>query len=366
MLSGHRFRLRTGDGWVSAEKGYLREVGNLLFHLALLALLGSVGIGGIFGYKANRLLVTGDSFANTVTALDQFRPGRLVSAADLQPFSVTLDNFSARYVTSGEQRGQPASFDATLSYTERPGAPARRYSLRVNHPLEVDDVRVFLIGHGYAPEFRVTDSAGRVVFSGAVPFIPVEQVGLTSDGVIKVPDASPDQLGFAGVFLPTMVDVGGSLRSAFPAALNPRVSLLAYAGNLGMNSGPAQSVYQLDTGGLRQLPVAPQALAVGQSMKLPNGPARSPSPATGSGSAWPSPTTPGSCPRCGQGSRRWPACCCRSWSGGAGSSCAPTPGPMAAQWSTSAGWPGPTRPAGWRTSSPAWPPSSAKPTTGGH
>ena len=39
--AGKRFRLRTGDGWVSAEKGYLREVGNLLFHIALLALLAS-------------------------------------------------------------------------------------------------------------------------------------------------------------------------------------------------------------------------------------------------------------------------------------------------------------------------------------
>src|SRR5580700_6615835 len=40
-LSAKRFRLRTGPGWVAAEKGYLREVGNLLFHMALLSLLGS-------------------------------------------------------------------------------------------------------------------------------------------------------------------------------------------------------------------------------------------------------------------------------------------------------------------------------------
>jgi cytochrome c biogenesis protein len=271
MLSGKRFRLRTGDGWVAGEKGYLREVGNLLFHIALLALLGSVGLGGVFGYKANRLLVVGDSFANTVTALDQFRPGRLVSPADLQPFSVTLDNFNASYVTSGGQRGQPSGFDAAVSYSARPGDPARRFSLRVNHPLDVDEVRVFLIGHGYAPEFRITDGTGRVVFNDAVPFIPVEQAGLTSDGVIKVPDASPKQLGFAGVFLPTMVEVGGSLQSAFPAALNPRVSLLAYDGNLGMNAGPPQSVFELDTASLHRLPVAPQPLAVGQSMKLPGG-----------------------------------------------------------------------------------------------
>jgi hypothetical protein len=60
-----------------------------------------------------------------------------------------------------------------------------------------DGVRVFLIGHGYAPVFRITDGTGRVVFNGPVPFIAVEQAGLTSEGVIKVPDAHPRQLGFA-------------------------------------------------------------------------------------------------------------------------------------------------------------------------
>ena len=271
LLARKRFRLRTGDGWVAAEKGYLREVGNLIFHIALLALLGAVALGGLFGYKANRLLVVGSSFANTPTALDQFRPGRLVSPTDLQPFSVALDNFTASYVTAGLQRGQPSVFDAAVSYTAAPGDPVRHDNIRVNHPLQVDGVRVYLIGHGYAPVFRVTDGTGRVVFNQPVPFIPVEQAGLTSDGVIKVPDANPSELGFAGVFLPTMVDVDGTLHSAFPAALNPRVSLLAYAGNLGMNSGQPQSVYQLDTSGLHRLPVAPDPLSVGQSMKLPGG-----------------------------------------------------------------------------------------------
>ncbi len=271
VLSGRRFRLRTGPGWVSAEKGYLREAGNLLFHIALLGCLVSIGLGGLFGYKADRLLVTGTSFANTVTALDEFHPGRLVSPGDLQPFTVSLDHFSASYVTSGPLTGQPASFVAAIRYSASPQGPVRSYSLQVNHPLVVDGVRVFLIGHGYAPTFRVTDGTGHVVFDGPVPFIPVETSGLTSEGAIKVPDATPRQLGFAGVFLPTAVDAGGRLESAFPAPLRPMVSLVSYAGNLGMNSGPPQSVYTLNTAGLRRLPITPQPLAVGQSMKLPGG-----------------------------------------------------------------------------------------------
>ena len=271
VLKARKFRLRTGDGWVSAEKGYRRELGNLLFHLALLGLLGAVALGGVFGYKANRLLVSGTSFANTVTALDEYHPGRLVSAADLQPFTITLNRFEASYVRSGQLRGQPSSFNAYLSYSAQPGAANQRYDLRVNHPLNVDGVKVYLIGHGYAPVFKVTDGTGKVVFDQPVPFIAVNTAGLTSEGVVKVPDARPDQLGFAGVFLPTTVDAGGTLESVFPAPLNPRVSLISYKGNLGMNSGQSQSVYQLNTAGLTELPVPPRPLAPGQSIKLPGG-----------------------------------------------------------------------------------------------
>jgi cytochrome c biogenesis protein len=270
-LSAKRFRMRTGPGWVSAEKGYLREVGNLLFHIALLGLLVSIGLGGLFGYKADRLLVAGTSFGNTVTALDEFHPGRLVGPGNLQPFTVTLDHFSASYVTSGTLLGQPAAFNAQIRYSASPTDRMHSYDLTVNHPLIVDGARVFLIGHGYAPEFRITDGTGRVVFDGAVPFIPVETSGLVSEGAIKVPDASPQGLGFVGVFLPSAIDVGGRLESYFPAPDNPMVSLVSYAGNLGMNSGPSQSVYSLDTAGLHELAVSPRPLAVGQSIKLPNG-----------------------------------------------------------------------------------------------
>src|SRR5262249_58011303 len=102
-------------------------------------------------------------------------------------------------------------------------------------------------------------------------FIPVYISVYASEGVVKVPDAHPRQLGFAGVFLPTAVDFGGQLQSAFPAPYRPRVSLVSFAGNLGMNSGLPQSVYQLDTHGLHRLPVAPRPLAPGQSIKLPGG-----------------------------------------------------------------------------------------------
>jgi cytochrome c biogenesis protein len=277
VLSGHGFRLRRPAGdeateagpWVSAEKGYLREAGNLLFHLALLGVLVSVALGGLFGYKADRLLVQGQTFADTASALDEFHPGRFVTGADLGRFTMTLDKFTANYISSGEQAGQPSSFDARVTYTEQAGGPARTADLDVNRPVAVDGAKVYLIGHGYAPVFKVTDPSGKVVYDQATPFVADAAGNFLSEGVVKVPDAQPDQLGFTGIFVPTAVSVGGTLESVFPAADNPVVSLIAYAGNLGEDSGPSQSVYQLDTTGMQRLTARPQVLKPGQSLTLP-------------------------------------------------------------------------------------------------
>ncbi|MBV9380013.1 MAG: cytochrome c biogenesis protein ResB, partial [Streptosporangiaceae bacterium] len=256
VLARRGFRLRrapAAETWVSAERGYLREAGNLLFHLALLGVLVSIALGGLFGYKADKLLVAGQTFADTRSALDEFHPGRLVGGGDLPPFTITLNQFAASYLESGPDRGQPSFFDARISYTASPGDPARSYDLEINRPLSVDSTKVYLIGHGYAPVFRVTDARGQVVYNAATPFIPGSTGNFLSEGVVKVPGAQPQQLGFLCVFVPTAVDVGGTLESVFPAAGNPAVSLIAYAGDLGMNSGVPQSVYQLDTAGMRRL-----------------------------------------------------------------------------------------------------------------
>jgi cytochrome c biogenesis protein len=276
LLGGHRFRLRRAEGagsghWVSAEKGYLREAGNLLFHLALLGVLVSIALGGLFGYKADKLLVEGQQFADTPAALDEIHPGRLVSGSDFAPFTITLNSFSASYYTSGDSRGQPSNFQANVTYTASPGAAPASYHIRINDPLSVDSTKVYLIGHGYAPVFQVTTAHGQVVYNEATPFIPANTGTLLSDGVVKVSEGSPSQLGFMGVFVPTAVSVGGSLESAFPAADNPVVSLIAYSCASCMNSAAPQSVYQLDTTGMQKLTAHPHLLFPGQSWSLPGG-----------------------------------------------------------------------------------------------
>lgn len=274
VLGGHRFRVRRPDAgdttfWVSAEKGYLREAGNLMFHLSLLGILVCVAVGGLFGYRADKLLVEGQNFADTVTALDEFYPGRFAGGSDLAPFDLTLNKFTASYITSGQNAGQPSEFSANVTYTPTPGAAAKTFDLQVNRPLNVDSVKVYLIGHGYAPVFRVTDGQGKVVYDQATPFIPANTATYLSDGVVKAPSAAPDQLGFMGVFVPTAATSNGTLESVFPAANYPAVSLIGYSGNLGMNNGQPQSVYQLDTTAMSKVSATPKLLLPGQTWRLP-------------------------------------------------------------------------------------------------
>jgi cytochrome c biogenesis protein len=274
LLKGRRFRVDAHDDHVAAEKGYLRETGNLVFHLALLVLLFAVGSGSVFGYKGNVVLTEGDGFSNALTSYDAFKGGRAFSSSDLPPFTVWLDSFKAGYIPEGENRGQPTSFDARIRYQKGLGTPIRGYHLQVNHPLNVDGARVHLLGHGYSPRFTVRDGKGQIAYQGAVPFLPVNEATYTSEGVIKVPDAQPDQLGFIGLFWPTAVpDPQGKVTSAFPAAWNPQVALFAFKGDLGLSNGAPQSVYKLDTAKLKPLVMGNKTkpLAAGQTETLPGG-----------------------------------------------------------------------------------------------
>ncbi|MBU6347329.1 MAG: cytochrome c biogenesis protein ResB, partial [Actinomycetales bacterium] len=99
------WRVRIGDDYVSAERGYTREFGNLIFHLALLGLLVAVGVGSSFGFRGTVIVREGSGFANNVTQYDSFTPGRSYSAGELPPFSFTLTDFYAKYQFGGMQSG---------------------------------------------------------------------------------------------------------------------------------------------------------------------------------------------------------------------------------------------------------------------
>jgi cytochrome c biogenesis protein len=267
-LRGRRFRVTTSADSVNAENGYLRESGNLLFHLSLLGILAGIASGALLGFTGTVLVKDGEGFSDTPSQYDGFSPGRMLDTQHLPPFGFTLKSFNASYVTDGATRGAASSFDARVTFQSSPSASARPVDIRVNHPLGAGGANIYLVGHGYAPTFVVRDGSGKEVFNDAVAFLP-QDGAFTSTGVVKVPDASPSQLGFSGLFLPTAyLDPKRGPISVFPAADNPVVVLVGYAGDLGLNSGIPQSVYSLDTA--RLVAKKSAVLTPGQTLTLPN------------------------------------------------------------------------------------------------
>jgi cytochrome c biogenesis protein len=258
-----------GGRALSAEKGYLRETGNLLFHVSLVVLLVGVAMGGLFGFRGTVLVKEGDGFANTVLAYDDMDPGRRFDAERLVPFNFALDDFQGTY----DDNGAALTFLATLRYAPSFAEPTEPYELRVNHPLTVGGAKTYLQGHGYAPRVVVTDVAGNRL-EQTVACLP-QTVTFLSTCTIKVPDAAGEQLAFEGVFTPTTVQdpETGRVTSVYPAPENPALTLLAYRGDLGLDAGTPQSVYQLeDRSRLRLIgDGTPVKLAEGQTWALPGG-----------------------------------------------------------------------------------------------
>ncbi len=276
---GYRVQRYDGRGSfsVSAERGYLRETGNLMFHIALLGVLLAVGIGGGFAYTGQRVIVQGTTFLNSVgTDYSSFNPGRFVDPDSLTPYTMMLDRFDVTYqpIGSGAQ-GQAGDFVAHLT-TQLPGHKAVDDEIRVNHPLSIGGDRVYLMGNGYAPTVTVRNPAGDVVFHDSIPFLPQDN-NLTSRGIIKVADGLSQQLGMVALFYPTQVKNSiGLFSSGYPALLNPVLSINVYEGDLGINDGIPRSVYALDTTGMTQLTGAKTGvdsleLAPGQTVDLPRG-----------------------------------------------------------------------------------------------
>lgn len=265
---------------LSAEKGYLREVGNLVFHFSLLALLIAVAVGKLFGYEGSVIQQVGQPFCSvSPVQYDNFRPGLTVDGTDMTPFCLQIKDFQSTWSPSG----QALSFHTDVDYQAagETGSdvwhPAR---VQVNDPLRMSGERLYLLGHGYAPQIKVTFPGGQVREYSA-PFISNDPM-LLSTGAIKITDPpgvpadqlTQHQLAIAGLFAPTAAEHGGIMTSVFPAADKPGIAVDIYRGDLGMEGGRPQSVYaisqeQVDKGALKKLDRV--NLNVGDTTKLDDG-----------------------------------------------------------------------------------------------
>ncbi|HZK60335.1 MAG TPA: cytochrome c biogenesis protein ResB, partial [Cryobacterium sp.] len=222
------------------------------------------------------VLVEGQTFVNTLLAYDSFNPGRFFSDSSLDPYKLTLNDFSVTYETKNlKAYGQPIDFGAAVTVTRR-GEEPQKGEVKVNDPLRTGGTDIYLLGNGYAPTITVKDPAGTVVFTDSVPFLP-QDANLTSLGVVKVPDGLAKQLGMIGFFYPTQATAkSGAFYSSYPDLEYPLLTLNVYAGDLGLNKGVPTSVYSLNTDKMKQLTggktgVKSLELKPGETQQLPNG-----------------------------------------------------------------------------------------------
>ncbi|HEU4330502.1 MAG TPA: cytochrome c biogenesis protein ResB [Lapillicoccus sp.] len=277
-LRRRRFRVVSHDDEsVSAENGYLRETGNLVFHIGLCVVIVGVAIGHLFGWRGDVIVTEGETFSSTLSSYDSFLPGPMTDPENLPPFTVNLRSMQATFEdqVGGAQFGAPRSFGADVTTTERPGGPASEDQISPNHPVTLDGTDVFLLGNGYAPVVTVRDGSGAVLYQQATPFLAQDNV-YTSVGAIKVGAARPKALAFSGFFLPTAEPTyANGPMSLFPDARNPELALSVWEGDLFPNNRP-QSVYTLNTTNLTQLTKADGTpllirLQPGQTFQLPDG-----------------------------------------------------------------------------------------------
>ena len=263
-LKENKFRITKDENGISAEKGYLRETGNIVFHLALIVILLGVGASSVFGMRGEAIVTVGERFINVPTSYDNLAPGRFFDVANMPAFAITAANFEAKY---DPETRQPLDYKLTALVSNSVKEEAVRKIVRVNEPLTFDDSRVYLQANGFSPLVTVRDKDGAIKFEGPVPFLP-QDANLTSIGAIKVPDMNP-QIGFVSSFFPTAArdEVHGGF-SSYPALLDPRLLVSVWQGDLKMDSGVPQSVYRIDTSEMTRIGL--WGLSIGESYSFGN------------------------------------------------------------------------------------------------
>ncbi len=265
FLRKKHFRIRRDENSISAEKGYARETGNLLFHLSLVLILLAVGIGSLLGSRGDAIVNVGDRFINTPTSYDILSYGKYQAEDSLPPFSLTIKDFKAEYdpVTNAA-----IDYELTVLTANPAGSKETQKIIKVNQPLAYGSTKIYLQANGYSPIVIVRDKSGKIIFDGPTPFLP-QDGNLSSIGAIKVPDMEP-QIGFVGSFLPTADrdPIRGGF-SSYPEVLDPRLLVSIWKGDLGLNTGVPQSVYRIDTSKMERIGL--KALVLNESYDFGEG-----------------------------------------------------------------------------------------------
>jgi cytochrome c biogenesis protein len=252
---------------LAAEKGLLREAGSLVFHWAFILVLVGVIVGKGTGYSGRIAVIEGQTWVDAGANYDgQVRTGRYFTG-NYSGTGINLESFQDTY----RQSGQPMDFVSRVDLLDRNGAPIRSQDIRVNHPAQVGDLRIFQFDWGWAPVVQVRQD-GKVIASDPILFVRqpapdgVPQLAMPWVGILKLPSIRPQ----AGLKLELWPDSRGFLAMTqgqpvpMLQAFDPFIRFSVYRGAL---TDPSQRT--LDTTGMKV--TAEGIVGAGQTVDLNTG-----------------------------------------------------------------------------------------------
>jgi cytochrome c biogenesis protein len=276
LLRRRFFRVRSsGEAertWVAADKGLAREAGSLLFHWSFLLILVGIVWGKGTGFTGQAVIVEGQTWTEAQPSYDgQIHTGRFFDD-DHTGIQIKLDRFTATYRIPS---GIPRDFVSKVELFQADGTPAGTYDVRVNHPAEMDGVKIYQFGYGWAPVIRI-ERDGEPLVSGPTvcqqppPPSGVSALQLPWDCVVKLPTLTP-QVGIRFTLWPDARALNGWLTTGrlmpMLTAFDPVMTFTAYEGDL--RSDLALPSNQLDTSAMRKFTAG--AVGAGKSVSIGRG-----------------------------------------------------------------------------------------------
>ena len=273
VLRRRLFRVNGPDGvlTLAADKGLGREGGSLLFHWAFFVLLIGIVWGKGTGFSGQAVIVEGATWTEAHANYDgTLREGRFFGE-DHSGVQLHVEDFQARYRATG----QPQDFVTRAELLDAQGEPVDEVDIRVNHPAELDGVKFYQFGYGWAPVIRVEQdgvpiSDGPVVCQQDAPPEGVSPLQLPWNCVVKLPTLDP-QVGIRFELWPdrrgllALLETGQAMPMLVQYA--PVMTFEAFEGDL--RAELVQSAGTLDTVAMRRFDTG--VLGAGETVDLGQG-----------------------------------------------------------------------------------------------
>jgi cytochrome c biogenesis protein ResB len=238
---------------------YWGEWGSWMFHTSFFLLVLAVVWGKATGFDGIITITEGQRVAETRASYDTLQEGMLFDGRH-SGYEVRLNRFAAPL----QANGMPSDFVSNMTVYDA-GRPVLTQDVRVNEYLGYKGVDFYQQDYGWAPHMVVRNPAGEVVSDTDIQMVSSDKTAST--GVLKVPafnytlpgQSKPVQIGAKLVLYPDaqalpQVGSGSALNFSYApgtaAANNPVLEVQLFVGDLGLDSGPSQDVFRLDTSGM--------------------------------------------------------------------------------------------------------------------